>query len=96
MKKILTTIAILAIASAGFAQGFVTLATAAGTLYSTNGVAAGEAASTTAYYFDVLVQTWTGSLVAATGANAVTTTNWLDTGVITSKQEVANRANCSQ
>ena len=83
MKKILSTVAILAVASAGFAQGFVTLGNGAGTLYSTNGFAAGEPASTSAYYFDVLVENWTGSLVAATGANAVTTTNWLDTGVLT-------------
>jgi hypothetical protein len=83
MKKILSTIAILAVASAGFAQGFVTLNNNTGTLFSTNGTAAGEPASTSAYYFDVLVETWTGSLVAATGANAVTGANWLDTGVVT-------------
>jgi hypothetical protein len=83
MKKILSTIAILAVASAGFAQGFVSLGNGTGTLFSTNGFAAGEPASTTAYYFDVLVQSWTGSIVAATGTNAVTTGNWLDTGVVT-------------
>jgi len=82
MKKILTTIAIVATAAGAFAQGYVTLSNGAGTYYSTNGVAAGEAASTTAYYFDVLVESWTGSVVPATAAS-ILAGSWLDTGVVT-------------
>jgi len=87
MKKILTAIAIVATTVAAFAQGYVTLSNGTGTFYSTNGVAnlaAGETANTTAYYFDVLVQAWTGTVVAATGANNPWTIGvWSDTGVLT-------------
>jgi len=81
MKKILTTISIVAMTAGAFAQGYVTFGNGAGTLYSTNGVAAGEAASTTAYYFDVLVSAWTGSVVSIADSSALG--SWLDTGLLT-------------